>query len=118
MINAGSPSVYLDDVPAPQGVEDVSPPREARSTDVSKLNIHLPMAITIVGAAIAIAAGVWRIESQVNIITTRIEHERELDVLREKAIDLRFSQLEAKIESSGLRNSNMSLATELQKQKR
>ena len=104
-------------LPESQDEGAVSPPREAKVTDASKLNFPLPLAITLVGLAITAAAGIWRIESKVNVITTTIQYERQLDEQREKYLDQRFAALEAKIEASGLRNSNMTLATEMQKQR-
>ena len=62
-------------------------------------------------------AGVWRIESQVSILTTKIEYERQLDTERSKALDQRFEALESKIEAAGLRNAAMGFATQLQEQK-
>jgi hypothetical protein len=63
------------------------------------------------------AAGVWRIQNDVSVITKTIEYERELDRRREKELDQRFSALEAKIEAAGLRNAALSLSQELAKQK-
>lgn len=82
----------------------VSPTREARSTDAAKLTVPLPYLATLIGLALAGAAGVWRIEGKVGQFETAMQYERELDQQREKYLDQRFSALEAKIESSGLRN--------------
>lgn len=111
-IENGAVAVSVDEVVS------MSPPREGRSTDVSKLTFPLPMAIALVTAAIAIAAGVWQIQSQVSLITARIDHEREIRVEREKYLDARFAALEAKIEAAGLRNAAIAMSQELQKQKR
>ena len=86
-------------------------------TDASRLQFPLPLTLTLGGLAIAAAAGVWRIEAQVSVITTTIAYERQLDAQREKYLDQRFAALEAKIESAGLRNAAMSLSQELAKQK-
>jgi hypothetical protein len=107
---------------------DVSPPREARITDITKVSVPMPFMVTLVGIALAFAAGVWRVESNVSVIQNAMSYERQLDAERaERAtereadyrryIDQRFETLEAKIESSGLRNAAMALNTELQKQK-
>ena len=96
-------------LPESQDEGAVSPPREAKVTDASKLNFPLPLAITLVTLAVAAAAGIWRIESKVNVITTTIQYERQLDEQREKYLDQRFAALEAKIESAGLRNAAMSM---------
>lgn len=111
-------AVYSDELhPSNAGAEDVSPPREAKSTDASKLSFPLPLAVTLVGLAITAAAGIWRIESKVSVITTTIEYERQLDAQREKYLDQRFAALEAKIETAGLRNSALVMSQELQKHK-
>lgn len=95
-------------------IEDpVSPPREGRQTDLTKTSVPLPFMLTIVAAAIAVAMGVWRIESQVSILTTKIEYERQLDAERSKALDQRFEALESKIEAAGLRNTAMAAYSQL-----
>lgn len=91
---------------------DVSPPK---ANDATKLVIPLPYLGGLLVLALAAAAGVWRIEGKVSVITTTIEYERELDRQREKYLDQRFTALEAKIEAAGLRNAAMSLSQELQK---
>ena len=100
---------------SPPAKEPMSP--ERRVTDLTKTSVPLPFMLTIIGAAIGAAMGVWRIESQVSIITTKIEYERELDAERTKTLNQRFEALEAKIEAAGLRNFNMSILTELDKAK-
>lgn len=113
-------AVYEDKEP------DVSPPREGRITDLTKTSVPLPFMLTVIAFAIAVAAGIWRIESQVTVIQTAISYERELDQQRatrqderdtdyRRYIDQRFETLEAKIESAGLRNASMALAQELKK---
>lgn len=52
---------------------DVSPPREARATDASKLNFPLPLTITAVVFAVSIGGAVWTISSDVRDISTRID---------------------------------------------
>ena len=101
----------------PIGEPDVSPPKDHKGTDATKLNFPLPLTIMLVGLALTAAAGIWRIESKVSVITTTIEYERELDRQREKYLDQRFSALEAKIETAGLRNAALALSQELAKPK-
>lgn len=107
---------------------DVSPPREARVTDLTKVSVPMPFMVTLVGIALAFAAGVWRVESNVSVIQNAMSYERQLDAERadraterdadyRRYIDQRFETLEAKIEASGLRSANMSFAQELQKQR-
>lgn len=86
-------------------------PRE--TPDATKLTIPLPYMVTLIMLALGGAAGVWRIENKVSVITTTIEYERELDRQREKYLDQRFAALEAKIEAAGLRNAAMSLSQKL-----
>lgn len=106
------------------------PTVSARDTgaDASKIKIPLPMAVTLLSAAILVAAGVWRIENKVGKIETAIMYERELDTQRSARqaereqdyrnyIDQRFETLESKIDAAGLRNANMALAQELSKQR-
>lgn len=101
-------------------VEDtVSPPRSThareRATDLARATISIPQMAWLIGIAIGIAAVGWRLESRLDLINERIQHNRELIDLREKALEDRFKMLEAKIESAGLRNYNMSVVQELQK---
>jgi hypothetical protein len=59
-------------------IEDtVSPPREGRATDASRLSFPLPLTISAVVFAVSIAAGVWKIASDVRDIGTRFEGQAE-----------------------------------------
>jgi hypothetical protein len=102
--------------------------REARVTDLTKVSVPMPFMVTLVAIAIGFAAGVWRIESKVSVIETALNYERQLDAERaaraterdsdyRRYIDQRFETLEAKIDSSAMRNANLSLSQELQKQR-
>lgn len=98
----------------------VPPSEDARvdpSTDATRLAFPLPLTITLLATALAAAAGIWRIESKVSVLTTTIEYERQLDTQREKYLDQRFAALEAKIESAGLRNAALAMSQELSKSK-
>lgn len=88
---------------------------QRRTTDLSKTSVPLPFMLTIIATVVAIAAGVWRIDSRVSVIDARYQMQKELDAERAKYIDQRFEVVEAKIESAGLRNAAMSLSQELAK---
>jgi hypothetical protein len=63
---------------AETAIEDaLSPPREGRATDASKLSFPLPLTISAVVFAVSIAAGVWKIASDVRDIGTRFEGQAE-----------------------------------------
>lgn len=94
-------SVYPDDTVADE--PDVTP-RPAKMTDATKLTVPVPYMISLIGLAVVCAAGVWRIEGKVGQFETAMQYERELDQQREKYLDQRFTALESKIESAGLRN--------------
>ena len=127
-------SVYPNEqVPLLSGVEDVSPPREGRSTDVTKLNVPLPIVVALVGSIVtgvgsaavagwAFSAGIREsqaeMQSDIRDIRTSMAYEKELAQKDDQLLDERFARLSAEIQAAGLRNSNMSLASELQKQKR
>lgn len=102
----------------PPVIEDAVTPRSTdareRATDLMKATVPLPLMIGLIASAVTIAAAMWRIESQMDLITQRVAHNREMMDLREKALEDRFKTLEAKIEAAGLRNFNMSLVQELQ----
>lgn len=129
MIQTATVAVYPDEGPfASTGEADVSPPREARSTDASKLSFPLQLVIAIVVGCVTIVSGQMildrgrgdsqaQIQSDVRDILTRMEYEAKMKVMSDKALDARFESLESKIEASGLRNFNMSMAQELSKQK-
>lgn len=89
-----------------------------RATDLMKATVPLPLMAALIASAVTIAAAMWRIESQIDIINERIAHNRELIELKEKALEDRFKMLEAKIETAGLRNSAMLLSQELAKKER
>lgn len=114
MRSLGTLAVYPDE--RVTGEDDVTP-RPARATDASNLSFPMPLMITIIGLAMAIAAAMWRIETRVSIITTSMEYERQLDVERGKVLEQRFNALEAKIDAAGLRNAAMAMAQSLQHEK-
>lgn len=88
---------------------------ERRATDLTKLSVPLPFMVTIVGLVVAIAAGVWRIDSRVSIIEERAQMQKDVDAERARYLDQRFAAVEAKIETAGLRNAAMALSQELAK---
>jgi len=127
-----SPSVYLDDVLPPDGVEAVSPPREGRSTDLTNTYLTLPVVIAIVTSILTgvTSAGVagWAFsagirdsisatQSDIRDIRTSMAYEKELRSKDDQLLEERFARLSAEIVSAGLRNFNMSQAKELQELK-
>lgn len=90
----------------------VSPPREARSTDVSitKVSVPLPMQAAIIAAAILIASQLWRLDSSMDnmqaLFEARDKYEARYQTLLEEKLSLQ-------IENAGLRTSAMDLATAL-----
>jgi hypothetical protein len=95
----------------------VTPPREVRATDITKLTVPMPFMLTIIGLVVTIAIGVLSIKGDVRLIDERITHEKELRLETERRRDEQFKTLEAKIESAGLRNFNAVIASELAKEK-
>lgn len=93
----------------------LSPPREARATDITKATVPMPFMLTIIGLVVTIVIAVLSIKSDVRLIDERLNHEKELRVETERRRDEQFKVLEAKVESAGLRNFNMSVLADLQK---
>lgn len=125
-----STAVYVDDVLPPKGVEDVTPPREARTTDLSKTFLTLPVVIAIISSVVtgvasagvagwAYSTGIREVlsatQSDIRDIRTSMSYERQAKEKESENLELRFKMLEAQIESAGLRNAAMSMAQELQK---
>lgn len=105
---------------------DVSPPRDTRITDASKLSFPLQLVIAIVVGCVTIVSGQMlldrgrgdaqaQIQSDVRDILTRMEYEAKLKAATDKALDSRFAALEAKIDAAGLRNAAMSMSQEMQR---
>jgi hypothetical protein len=115
MRDSASVAVYAVDGLYDHEDTAVSPP--AKTTDVAKLTVPLPMMAAIVGSCLLAAAGVWRIETKVAVFEAAYTHQRERDADYREYINQRFETLEAKIESAGLRNANMALSQELAKQR-
>jgi multisubunit Na+/H+ antiporter MnhC subunit len=100
---------------ARDGVAAVSPPREARSTDLTKTVVPLPFMLTIIGLVVSIAVLVLTIKSDVRLIDEKLNHEKELRLEVEKRRDSQFETLEAKIETAGMRNTTYTALQELAK---
>lgn len=85
----------------------------AKAQDATKLSFPLPLMLTLIGLAITFVAGVWRVEANVSVLSNSIRYEKELDAQREKYLDQRFTALEAKIETAGLRNAALAMSQQL-----
>ena len=130
MRNASAVAVYPDDVLAPSppdGVEDVTPPREDRTRDLAKSHLTLPMVIAVVASALSVTGGQYIVQSgqrqaqadmqsDIRDMRTRMEYEAKLNEKDSILLEQRFQALEAKIETAGLRNAAISMSGELQKQ--
>lgn len=92
----------------------MTPPK---SLDLSKSNIPLPFALTVVGLVLAIAAGVWRIDSRVSVIDARLDaqekYNADIKELNKAYLDQLSKTLEQQIINAGLRNTAMALTQEL-----
>lgn len=104
-------------------VEDiVSPPRDTsardRATDLMRATVPLPYLVGVISIALAIAAALWTIRTDVQLINQRLDFEARLREADKENVNLIFKTLEAKIESAGLRNSAMLLSQELVKKGR
>lgn len=122
MAHAGT----FDDLQAEE--QDVSPTREARITDASRLSFPLQLVIAIVVGCVTIVSGqlvldrgrgeaLAAVQSDVRDILTRMEYEAKLKNVRDEMLQQQFKSLESKIEAAGLRNANMAMAQEMAKQK-
>ena len=121
-------AVYVDEYPSiDAGAEDVTPPRESRSTDVSKLTATLPTVVAIVFTALAVSGAQYvaqagqreaqaEMQSDIRDMRTRMEYEAKLNEKDSILLEQRFQALEAKIETAGLRNAAIAISGELQKQ--
>lgn len=106
----------------------MSPQRETRSTDASRLSFPLQLVIAIVVGCVTIVSGQMlldrgrseaqsQIQSDVRDILTRMEYEAKLKAMSETALEQRFKSLESKIEAAGLRNAAMAMSQQLQERK-
>lgn len=99
--------------------EPVSPPREARSTDLAKASLPIAwvagIAVAVGGFGVSQAMSMAAMRSDVRDILTRMQYESQLRNDAVRLSDARFEALESKIESAGLRNFNMQMAQELAK---
>ncbi len=105
----------------------MSPAREEKAVDVSRMSFTLQMVITIVAAAISAAVGVIStqnatrdeqalLRSDMRVIIEKMNAQDEVKKLEKQILDQRFESLEAKIESAGLRNAALALSQQLQTQ--
>lgn len=108
------PDAAIEDAP-------VSPPRDEKTHDASKLSLPIGwvagIVVFVVGFAINNALSMAALRSDVRDMLTRQEYEAKLRDNDKMLLDQRFAALEAKIEAAGLRNAAMSLSQELAKQK-
>lgn len=90
-------------------VEDaLTPPREVRSTDITKLSIPMPFMLTLIGLVVAIVIFVLQIKSDVRLMDANQQHQKE-------STQYQFDEIKALISAAGLRNANMSLSQEMVK---
>ena len=68
MIGNVAPSVYVDEYPLLSADEDesVAPTREVRSTDVSKISLTVPMAVSLALAVAIVVGAFWQIRGADN----------------------------------------------------
>lgn len=96
MIGNPAVSVYTDDGRAIPELREMTPPRESRVTDASRLMFPWPMMIAIVGTAITVTgtqylgnAGVREtqaaIASDVRDMRTRMEMQAQIDIARNES---------------------------------
>lgn len=91
-------------------VEDtVTPPREARSTDLTRGYVPMPFIVGIVSIALAIAAAVWTIRTEVQLLSQRVDFEARSRAEDKDAIMQALKTLEAKIDAA--RNGAAALST-------
>lgn len=79
-------------------IEDaVSPPREGRSTDVSRLSFPIQMVIAIVASALTVGGGIWAtnagLRSDVRDILTRMESEQRIRAIETRAQEDRANSM-------------------------
>lgn len=93
MIEDAMPAVYSDNEP-PEAV--VTPPREGRATDASRLMFPWPIVAAIVGTAVAVVGGQYAsnasirdqqqsISSDIRDMRTRMEMQTQIDIARNEA---------------------------------
>ncbi len=125
MIGNAAVAVYPDEADA--GVDEMTTPRPPRATDAESISFRLQSVIGIVAACFTLMGGQFlldrgrndtqaKIQSDVRDILTRMEYEAKLKAMSDSAQEERFKSLEAKIESSGLRNAAMAMSTEINRQ--
>ena len=112
----------------------------AKSTDASKLTVPLQMAVAAIIGALSMSAfyysgnqatttSIAAIASDMRLLTQTVENlrkemdEREknrdrVEIERQKAFDAQIRALDAKIDSTGMRNANLNLSQALQQAQR
>jgi hypothetical protein len=90
---------------------------ERRSTDLTKTIVPLPFMVGIIVTAISIAAGIWSIRTDVQLMNMRMEYEAKLRLADKETFDQAFKALEAKIDAASNRNAALAAYQELSQQK-
>jgi len=85
------------------------------NSDITKTSVPLPFMVGIISIALGIAAAVWSIRTDVQLMSLRMEYEAKIREADKESTAQSFKALEAKIDAAGLRNFNMSIMSDLQK---
>ena len=72
----------------------------ARSTDinVTQLQVPLPYMVTIIGICIAIAAGIWRVDSRITVMEATEVNRREVDAANKRADDVLYDSMKQSVD--------------------
>lgn len=120
MIGNAALAVYPDERPSMAGVDDVTPPREIRSTDVSKLSFPFQIVIAIAVSAVSASATIWAVQrntetaiasmqSDIRDVLTRMEAQTKLDEANRRLADLQTNNMKESIDDLGNRVKLMEL---------
>ena len=73
--------------------------RPARSTDdVMRLHIPLPYMLTVIGVALAIAAGIWRLDARIGLMEERENMRTKIEEANSRADNVLYDNMKQSID--------------------
>ena len=86
--------------PVHDGDHDVTPHAASRSTDinVTQLQVPLPYMVTIIGICIAIAAGIWRVDSRITIMEANEINRLKVEEANKRADDVLYDNMKNSVD--------------------
>ncbi len=92
-------AVSIDEIPSSE-IPETAVTRPVRSTDVNvtQLQVPLPYMVTIIGICIAIAAGIWRVDSRITMMEVNELNRLKTEAYKQRADDVLYDSMKTSVD--------------------